>query len=90
MYQTAQEYHRERAHAAKRARLDGDFEHHSIVDAMPFKPEMDSVIPVGEARYLEETDMLDRSVDMIAFALIGAVSTVAVLVFAVLLYRWWV
>ena len=57
-------------------------------EPMPFKP--DPVIPVGEARYLEETDMLDRSVDMIAFALIGAVSTVAVLVFAVLLYRWWV
>ena len=59
-------------------------------EPMAYKPEMDSVIPVGEARYLEETDMLDRSVDMVAFALIGAVSTVAVLVFAVLLYRWWV
>jgi hypothetical protein len=55
---------------------------------MPYKP--DPVIPVGEVTYMEEADMLDRSVDMVAFALIGAVSTVAVLVFAVLLYRWWV
>jgi len=57
-----------------------------VNDPMPYKP--DPVIPVGEVTYMEETDMLDRSVDMIAFALIGAVSTVAVLVFAVLLYRW--
>ena len=48
----------------------------------------EDTIPVGEARYLEEADMLDRSVDMIAFAIVGAVSTVGVLAFAVLLYRW--
>ena len=57
-------------------------------EPMPFKPEMDSMIPVGEARYLEEADMLDRSVDMVAYALIGALATVFTLVFAVLLYRW--
>ena len=52
------------------------------------KDEPDPVIPVGEARYLEEADLLDRSVDMIAFSIVGALATVAVLVFAVLLYRW--
>ena len=52
---------------------------------MPFKPEYDT-IPVGEATYLEEADLLDRSVDMIAFALIGTAATVGVLAFSVLLY----